>query len=616
MDISKFGKYKNVTYVLFFAVCLFLLGQISFSLIRNSDSSVNSFIALSMVRDGFGLSDWFLCTGSFYFTDLIFHGFIALFTSNLQIIAALSPLFIVGIIFVCSYKVYEKIAPNFGVSLWLFLLMFVFFLHCINYRFLNSPNHTGTVSFCLVALLAFYNDNPRYKILSKVIFTLFAAMAVESDKYAVFYLILPLLSQTVVSWWQTKKFDLNILLLFPVAILMFLYHLTIEYVVPGIGQQKFVEAEQLSSHIYYWFFGFFKIFNAWIWGEPIALKTIPILLRAVFLAAILSSYGLAVYKFKLSNKWVNFLVFSSFFISCGFIFSDIGNSFEIARYLIPVLFNGTILLAVIISSIPHKYNKTISIICATTTILLLFYDARLQMKRHRNFIEHHPVVDLVEQENLKSGYASFWDAYANGILFPDVQILPVKYNGKRITPHFWLSPKKYTTKADFILIGPDDRYGITRKNVELFFGKPQKVMTKGNYTILKYDYDLSARVNENLFYGRELPNGIEVVENDDKSVTNKTTSKSGFLTYGPYVNKSKGTYEIVVNYELSDDGKAWFDVVADKGKKSFVKKDLLSENNQISETLVFDKDVNALEIRTYYQGSGYLTVKSIEIEEK
>lgn len=616
MNLTKYVTLKNSVCFVFFVICLCLLGQISFCLIRNSDDSVNAFIGRSMAADGFGLVKWILCTSSFYFTDLIFHGFVAIFTSDARTILTISSFFIVIPLFWCSYKIYEKVAPPPGLSLWLFVFVFAIMLHGFGYHFFKSPNHTGTVSFCLIALLAFYNDKLKYKMLSGIIFVLFAAMAIDSDKYAVFYLILPLLSQTVVSWWQTKKFDLNILLLFPIVILMFLYHLTVEYEVPGMGQHKFVEAEQLSSHIYYWFFGFFKIFNAWIWGEPIALKTIPILLRAVFLAAILSSYGLAVYKFKLSNKWVNFFVFSSFFISCGYIFSELGKGFDTSRYLVPILFNGTVLLAIIIASIPHKYNKTISIICATTAILLLFYDARLQMKRHRNFIEHHPVVDLVEQENLKSGYASFWDAYANGILFPDVQILPVKYDGKKITPHFWLSPKKYTTKADFILIGPDDRYGITRKNVELFFGKPQKVMTKGNYTILKYGYDLSTRFDESLFYGRELPTGIEVVENDDKSVTNKTTSKSGFLTYGPYVNKSKGTYEIVINYQLSDDGKAWFDVVADKGKKSFVKKDLLSENNQISETLVFDKDVNALEIRTYYQGSGYLTVKSIEIEEK
>lgn len=616
MDISKFGKYKNIAYVLFFAVCLFLLGQISISLIRHSDHTVNAFIGLSMAQNGFGLSDWLFGTSSFYFTDLIFHGFVALFTSKPQIIVAIAPFFILIPIFICSYKIYGKAIPSFEMSLWLFLFVFVVFLYGTDYHFLRSPNHTGTVSFCLIALLAFYNDNQKYKNLSRVIFILFTAMAVESDKYAIFYLILPLLAQTLVSWWQTKKIDYNIVLLFPAAVIMFLYHLSIGYQIPGIGQQTFVEAEQLSSHIYYWFFGFFNIFNAWIWGEPIALKTVPILLRAVFLAAILSSYGVAVYKFKLNNKWVNFFIFSSFFISCGFVFSNIGNGFDVGRYLVSILFNGVILLVILLSKVPLDHKKIVSAVCAMATILLLFCDARVQTKKYHNFIENHPVIDLINQENLKSGYASFWDSYANGILFSDVQILPIKYNGKKILPHFWLSPKKYTERADFVLVGPDKSYGITIQIAEIFFGKPQKVITKGDYTILKYDYDLSSRLDESLFYGRELPNGIKVIENKDKSVTNQNIGEKGFLTFGPYVSKPKGTYEIVVSYELSDDGKAWFDVVANKGKKNFIKKSLLSENNQISETLVFDKDVDDLEVRVYYQGSGYLTVKSIKINEQ
>ena len=616
MGISKLGKYKSITYFFTFAVCLFLLGQISFSLIRNSDDAVSSFIGLSMSQDGFGLTKWILCTSSFYFTDLIFHGFIALFTSDPHIISSLASFFIVIPIFFCSYKAYGKAVPIPSLSLWLFVFVFIMMLHGLNYHFFKSPNHTGTISLSLIALLAFYNDNLKYKNFSKIIFVLFAAMAIDSDKYALFYLVFPLLSQVVITWVQTKKIDYNIILFLPVIILILLYNLTVSYHVPGMGQHKFVEAEKLSSHIYYWFFGFFKIFNAWIWGEPITIKTLPIFLRSLFLFLILVSYIWAVYKFKFMNRWVNFFVFSSFFISCGYIFSELGKGFDTSRYLVPILFNGTILLAIVLSLIPLKHKKMASIICAMATVLLLFHDAKMQTSRYNNFVKYHPVIDLVKQENLKSGYASFWDSYANGILFPDVQILPIKYNGKKILPHFWLSPKEYNTKADFVLVGPDKRYGITIEAVELFFGKPEKTITKGDYTILKYNYDLSSRFNESLFYGRELPTGIEVVENADKSVTNKTTSKSGFLTYGPYVSKPKGTYEIVINYQLSDDGKAWFDVVANKGKKSFVKKDLLPENNQISETLVFDKDVNALEIRTYYQGSGYLTVKSIEVKQK
>ena len=274
------------------------------------------------------------------------------------------------------------------------------------------------------------------------------------------------------------------------------------------------------------------------------------------------------------------------------------------------------LLVILLSKVPLDHKKIVSAVCAMATILLLFCDARVQTKKYHNFIENHPVIDLINQENLKSGYASFWDAYANGILFPDVRILPIKYNNPRMMSFGWLSPRSYKESANFILLGKNKHFGVYKETIETFFGKPQKVITKGDYTILKYDYDLSSRLDESLFYGRELPNGIKVIENKDKSVTNQNIGEKGFLTFGPYVSKPKGTYEIVVSYELSDDGKAWFDVVANKGKKNFIKKSLLSENNQISETLVFDKDVDDLEVRVYYQGSGYLTVKSIKINEQ
>ena len=616
MDISKFGKYKNIAYVLFFAVCLFLLGQISTNLIRNSDDAVSAFIGLSMVKDGFGISEWVLCTSSFYFTDLIFHGFLALFTSSPHIISSFASFFIVIPIFICSYKIYTKAAPSNNTSLWMFMLVFAIMLHGIEYHFFKSPNHTGAVSFCLIALLAFYNDNQKYKNLSKVVFVLFTAMAIESDKYSLFYLVLPILTQVAIDWFQNKKFNYNIILLLPVIVLILLYNMVVGYQVPGMGQHHFVEAEKLGSHFYFWFFGLFRRFNAWVWGKPVNVKILPILLRSIFLFAILLSYVLCIYFFKIKNKWINFFIFSSFFISCGYIFSELGKGFDTSRYLVPILFNGTMLLVILLSKVPLDHKKIVSAVCATATILLLFCDARVQTKKYHNFIENHPVIDLINQENFKSGYASFWDAYANGILFPDVRILPIKYNNPRMMSFGWLSPRSYKESANFILLGKNKHFGVYKETIETFFGKPQKVITKGDYTILKYDYDLSSRLDESLFYGRELPNGIKVIENKDKSVTNQNIGEKGFLTFGPYVSKPKGTYEIVVSYELSDDGKAWFDVVANKGKKNFIKKSLLSENNQISETLVFDKDVDDLEVRVYYQGSGYLTVKSIKINEQ
>ncbi len=616
MNLTKYVTLKNSVCFVFFVICLCLLGQISFCLIRNSDDSVNAFIGRSMAADGFGLVKWILCTSSFYFTDLIFHGFVAIFTSDARTILTISSFFIVIPLFWCSYKIYEKVAPPPGLSLWLFVFVFAIMLHGFGYHFFKSPNHTGTVSFCLIALLAFYNDKLKYKMLSGIIFVLFAAMAIDSDKYALFYLVLPLLSQTVIDLLQNKKINYKISLLVPVAVLMVLYHLIVKYQVPGIGIQYFVKAENLTSNIYYFFFGFFKLFDAWVWGEPIKATLLPKLVNCMLLFCILSSYFLAIYKFKFTNKWVNFLVLSSFFVSCGYVFGSRVNQFSTVHYIKPVVLNGTILFAILLSAIQVKYRTVLSVICGVATLGILFNDAILQTRKYNNFVKNHPAVKLLEQQGVRAAYANFWDSYSNAVLQTDINVWPIKNRNGRIFLHLWLSPRVTPDEVNAVLLGPIAYYGIDLESVKKFFGEPKDIVLLGQYKLLKYDYNLADKVDERVFYGTELPHRIKVIENNDKSVTNQNVGEKGFITFGPYISKPKGSYEIVVNYELSDDGKAWFDVVADKGKKSFVKKDLLSENNQISETLVFDKDVNALEIRTYYQGSGYLTVKSIEVEEK
>lgn len=616
MNIAKYVTIKNAVYFIFFTICLCLLGQISFSLIRNSDDAVNAFIGRAMAVDGFGLSKWILCTGSFYFTDLIFHGFVALFTSDVRIVLALASFFIVIPLFFCSYRIYKKVVPIGDVHLWLFTFVFAFMLHGFGYHFFKSPNHTGTVSFCLIALLAFYSNNARYKVLSSIIFILFSAMAIDSDKYALFYLVLPLLSQTFITLVQTRKFEHKILLLVPIVLLVALYHLIVEYRVPGIGIQHFVKAENLTTNIYYFFFGFFKLFDAWIWGEPIKTTLLPRLINCMLLFCVLSSYFVAIYKFKFTNKWVNFFVLSSFFVSCGYIFGSRVSQFNTVHYIKPVVFNGTILLVILLSLIKIKYRALLCVICGIGTFGVLLNDSISYSRRYNNFIKNHPAVKLLKQEGVKSAYASFWDSYANAILQDGVNIWPIKNVKGKIFLHLWLSPRVTSEEVCTVLLGPSVYYGIDIESVKRFFGEPEKIVSLGQYKLLKYNYNLAGKVDERVFYGAELPHRIKVIENSDKSVTNQNIGEKGFLTFGPYVSKPKGTYEIVVNYELSDDGKAWFDVVADAGKISLLKKQLETNKTRSSEKVLLKSDIQKLEVRVYYGGVGKLTVKSIEINEK
>lgn len=83
------------------------------------------------------------------------------------------------------------------------------------------------------------------------------------------------------------------------------------------------------------------------------------------------------------------------------------------------------------------------------------------------------------------------------------------------------------------------------------------------------------------------------------SNTNTTPDYSGNLTYGPYISLKKGTYDIAVLYELTENYRAYVDVVADFGKTYIHKVDLPPKRNKFNFNVSLDRDFNNLEIRSF-----------------
>ncbi len=88
----------------------------------------------------------------------------------------------------------------------------------------------------------------------------------------------------------------------------------------------------------------------------------------------------------------------------------------------------------------------------------------------------------------------------------------------------------------------------------------------------------------------------------------------GIFTYGPYCNLHAGKYKVTLNYSADTDDN-YIDISAN-GK--ILSEDLdvkLNKNNsQKIINLELENDVNNLEVRTYYEGSGYFNVEGIDIE--
>lgn len=89
-------------------------------------------------------------------------------------------------------------------------------------------------------------------------------------------------------------------------------------------------------------------------------------------------------------------------------------------------------------------------------------------------------------------------------------------------------------------------------------------------------------------------------------------AKKGIFTYGPYVKLAAGEYKITLNYELSKNAGASFDIVTDKGKKLLYKGNLLPSQKQINHKIKLDKSCE-IEVRTFYSGKGDLMVKQLTI---
>ena len=89
-------------------------------------------------------------------------------------------------------------------------------------------------------------------------------------------------------------------------------------------------------------------------------------------------------------------------------------------------------------------------------------------------------------------------------------------------------------------------------------------------------------------------------------------TKKGIFTYGPYVKLTAGEYKITLDYELSKNTEATFDIVTDKGNTLLYKGDLRSSQQQMKHKIKLDKSCE-IEIRTFYSGKGDLTIKKLKI---
>ncbi len=116
--------------------------------------------------------------------------------------------------------------------------------------------------------------------------------------------------------------------------------------------------------------------------------------------------------------------------------------------------------------------------------------------------------------------------------------------------------------------------------------------------------------NKQIYYGKDLYTKGHFVVDGNSIKTDNTPN--GVFSYGPYAKLDKGSYKIVLDYQLSKGGKASFDVVTDIGNNCLYKAPLSPDKSKVAVNVELDK-LSKLEVRTFYEGRGILTVEKVTI---
>ena len=204
---------------------------------------------------------------------------------------------------------------------------------------------------------------------------------------------------------------------------------------------------------------------------------------------------------------------SSAFILIGVtLFSQLG-SFGLYRYYIYLFFLIPTMWLMVISDL-WKQKKLIimNFLLAIFLISALFntvsfYSVLWQRRTVSGNEDNWQLLKQLKDQNLKYGYATFWNASINTYLSSDViKVRPVHCINYQIMPYYRLSTINWYEFAihhgeTFLLLNHKDlRYGCSFKTIKSQFGKPSRSKTiifknQMKFTLLIYDYNIGQVFN-------------------------------------------------------------------------------------------------------------------------
>lgn len=323
---------------------------------------------------------------------------------------------------------------------------------------------------------------------------------------------------------------------------------------------------------------------------------------------------------------------------------DMINPLVTARYLVPALFTGLLLVPALMGDGPMGGGRTGIVMFGAVALTALLGTLTLAIPGYgstgRTFEEatwrgrkRLDLVAFLKKQGLRYGYATYWNAGAFSVLSDgDVKVRQIEIAGDLPVPmhhhasNRWFRPGEWSGES-FLLLHQYELRKINRPLLDAQLGAPTRSVTFGDFTVLVYPQNPSNQLAgwsdlmekaQTFAVNSRSPHVIGRYQALDPShgSLSSTAGEKGELLFGPFLWLASGKYRVA--FDVAAEGSSQLgrlEVTASKSALKLAEQPLVAGPRQ-SHALEFtlEKEAQFVEFRVVTNGSGAVTVHGVTIE--
>lgn len=323
---------------------------------------------------------------------------------------------------------------------------------------------------------------------------------------------------------------------------------------------------------------------------------------------------------------------------------DMVNPLVTARYLVPALFTGLLLLPALMGDSPWGGGRTgivmfgavvLTGLLGAMTLAIPGYGSTGRTWEEATFrgSKRLDLVAFLKKQGLRYGYATYWNAGAFSVLSGgEVKVRQIEIAGDLPVPmhhhasNQWFRPSQWSGES-FLLLNQGELKKINRALLDAQLGTPTRTVTFGDVTVLVYPENPSNKLAgwsdlmekaQTFEVSSRSPHLIGRYQASDPSRGSLTSSvgEKGELLFGPFMWLAAGNYR--VSFDVAGEGApslGKLEVTAAKGAVKLVEQPLAAGPRQ-SRVLEFklEREWQFVEFRVLTNGSGSISVYGVTIE--